>query len=99
MSKSKAAFLAVASSLPYPETRSKGGLPGRLLSDRILPIDLDVILVWGQMIGRLELIGKKMAAMDSLIAAIALSGNLRLVTRNEDDFKDAGIQIVNPWKD
>jgi len=67
--------------------------------DRILPIDLDVILVWGQMIGRLELIGKKMAAMDSLIAAIALSGNLRLVTRNEDDFKHAGIQIVNPWKD
>ena len=67
--------------------------------DRILPIDLDVILVWGQMIGRLELIGKKMAAMDSLIAAIALSKNLRLVTRNEDDFKHAGIQIVNPWKD
>ena len=67
--------------------------------DRILPIDLDVILVWGQMIGRLELTGKKMAAMDSLIAAIALSGNLRLVTRNEDDFKHAGIQIVNPWKD
>lgn len=68
-------------------------------SDRILPIDLDVILVWGQMIGRLELIGKKMAAMDSLIAAIALSGNLQLVTRNEDDFKHAGIQIVNPWKE
>lgn len=68
-------------------------------SDRILPIDLDVILVWGQMIGRLELSGKKMAAMDSLIAALALSGNLSLVTRNEDDFKYAGIQIVNPWKD
>jgi len=67
-------------------------------SDRILPIDLDVILVWGQMIGRLELSGKKMAAMDSLIAAIALSGNLHLVTRNEDDFKHAGIRIVNPWK-
>jgi predicted nucleic acid-binding protein len=67
-------------------------------SDRILPIDLDVILVWGQMMGRLELSGKKMAAMDSLIAAIALSGNLHLVTRNEDDFKHAGIQIVNPWK-
>jgi len=68
-------------------------------SDRILPIDLDVILVWGQMIGRLELSGKKMAAMDSLIAAIALSGNLRLVTRNENDFKHAGIRIMNPWKD
>jgi toxin FitB len=67
-------------------------------NDRILSIDLDVILVWGQMIGRLELRGKKMAAMDSLIAAIALSGNLTLVTRNEDDFKHADIHIVNPWK-
>jgi len=68
-------------------------------SDRILPIDLNVILVWGQMVGRLELSGKKMAAMDSLIAAIALSADLSLVTRNEDDFKHAGIKIVNPWKD
>jgi predicted nucleic acid-binding protein len=65
---------------------------------RILPIDLDVILVWGTMVARLELSGKKMAAMDSLVAAIALHGNLRLVTRNEDDFKHAGIHIVNPWK-
>jgi tRNA(fMet)-specific endonuclease VapC len=68
-------------------------------SGRILPVDLDVILVWGQMVGRLELSGKKMAAMDSLIAAIALCGNLSLVTRNEDDFKHSGIQILNPWKE
>lgn len=67
--------------------------------DRILPIDPDVILIWGQMIGRLEMSGKKMAAMDSLIAAIALSGNLKLVACNEDDFELAGIQIINPWKD
>jgi tRNA(fMet)-specific endonuclease VapC len=68
-------------------------------SDRILPIDLGAILAWGQMVGRLELTGKKMAAMDSLIAAIALSRDLRLVTRNVDDFKHAGINLVNPWKD
>jgi predicted nucleic acid-binding protein len=62
-----------------------------------LPINVDVILLWGQMTGRLELAGKKMAAMDSLIAAIALQGNLTLVTRNEDDFTYAGIRITNPW--
>jgi tRNA(fMet)-specific endonuclease VapC len=66
-------------------------------SGRILPINVDVILLWGQMTGRLELAGKKMAAMDSLIAAIALQGNLTLVTRNEDDFTYAGIRITNPW--
>jgi tRNA(fMet)-specific endonuclease VapC len=67
-------------------------------SGRILAIDLDVILAWGRMIGRLELSGKRMGAMDSLIAAVALSGNLSLVTRNEDDFRYAGVRIVNPWK-
>lgn len=90
--------------LPDSERKSmlQEWLVGELIvrfSDRILPIDLNVILVWGQMVGRLELSGKKMAAMDSLIAAIALSADLSLVTRNEDDFKHAGIKIVNPWKD
>lgn len=40
-----------------------------------------------------------MAAIDSLIAAIALSGNFHLFTRNEDDFRHAGIKILNPLKD
>ncbi len=70
----------------------------RRFSNHILPIDIDVMLIWGQLTGNLELRGKKMSAMDSLIAATALYGNLSLVTRNEDDFKDAGITIINPWK-
>ena len=75
-------------------------LEGELLirfRGRILPIDLDVMLVWGQMIARLELSGKKMGAMDSLIAGIALHGSLRLVTRNEGDFQHSGVQTLNPW--
>jgi predicted nucleic acid-binding protein len=76
-------------------------LEGELLvrfSGRVLPVDLVAILVWGSMVGRLDLSGEKMAAMDALVAATALHGNLRLVTGNEDDFKHAGIRIVNPWK-
>ena len=67
-------------------------------SGRILPIDTDVMLTWGHLIGVLELDGKKMPLIDSLIAAIALQGNLSLVTRNEDDFKHVGIRMVNLWK-
>lgn len=63
----------------------------------ILTIDTDVMLTWGQLTGRLELDGKKMAVMDSLIAAIALNGNFIFVTRNEDDFKHAPLTIINPW--
>jgi predicted nucleic acid-binding protein len=56
------------------------------------------MLRWGQLTGDLETRGKKMSAVDSLIAAVALHGNFALVTRNEEDFKCSGVSIVNPWK-
>jgi tRNA(fMet)-specific endonuclease VapC len=71
-------------------------LPDRF-QGRILPIDTEVMLTWGRLVGNLELQGRKMSAMDSLIAAIALHGGLTLATRNEEDFKHAGIPLVNPW--
>jgi tRNA(fMet)-specific endonuclease VapC len=68
-------------------------------SQNILSINIDVMLVWGRLMASLELTGRKMALMDSLIAALALHGNLQLVTRNENDFINAGISILNPWKE
>ena len=68
-------------------------------AQNILLIDIDVMPAWGRLIAALELKGRKMALMDSLIAALALHGNLQLVTRNENDFINAGISILNPWKE
>lgn len=65
--------------------------------DKILPIDTEVMLVWGELTASLERQGRKMPAMDSLIAAIAAHGKLNLVTRNEDDFEHTNIVVVNPW--
>jgi len=65
---------------------------------RIMPIDIGVMLKWGQLTGALEAAGKTMPAIDSLIAAIALYGRFSLVTRNEEDFRYTGVPIVNPWK-
>jgi len=67
-------------------------------SSRILPIDTDVVLIWGQLAGSLESEGKKMGAIDSLIAASAIHNHCSLVTRNETDFKHTGISVINPWK-
>jgi tRNA(fMet)-specific endonuclease VapC len=64
---------------------------------RILAIDTEVMLTWGRLVGDLESKGRKMAAMDSLIAAIVLHEGLTLVTRNEEDFKHADIPLANPW--
>jgi len=87
-----------------PDSHRKATLQEWLFNDlldrfqgRILPIDTEVILTWGQLVGNLESQGKKMAAMDSLIAAIVLCGGLKLVTRNEEDFKHTEIPLANPW--
>lgn len=66
--------------------------------DRILMIDTQVMLIWGELVGRLERNGRVLSAIDSLIAALALSHSCALVTRNEADFGDTGLQVVNPWR-
>jgi predicted nucleic acid-binding protein len=65
---------------------------------KMVDITIDVMLVWGELTGRLERDGKPITAIDSLIAASVLEGNYTLVTRNEDDFQHTGIPIMNPWK-
>jgi tRNA(fMet)-specific endonuclease VapC len=65
---------------------------------RILEITIKVMLVWGALTGRLENEGRPTTAIDSLIAAIALHGGYCLVTRNELDFQNTGVTIINPWK-
>ncbi|MEJ2733127.1 MAG: type II toxin-antitoxin system VapC family toxin [Anaerolineae bacterium] len=75
-------------------------LEGDLLirfTDRILPIDVQVMLVWGQLIADLEKQGRRMPAIDSLIAATCLQEKLDLVTRNDRDFANSGVKVVNPW--
>jgi toxin FitB len=64
---------------------------------RIAAITTEVILVWGELTGRLENAGHPLAAIDSLIAAIALTGPYYLATRNTDDFQHTGVALMNPW--
>lgn len=65
---------------------------------RILSIDVDVMLLWGELTGRLASTGRPLAALDSLIAALATYHHCTLVTRNEPDFIGTGVAIYNPWK-
>jgi predicted nucleic acid-binding protein len=64
--------------------------------DRLLPVSLQVADRWGRMLAEA---GRPLPAVDSLLAATALSHELRLVTRNVGDFGIAGLEVINPWQD
>ena len=77
-------------------------LRGELLQrfdGRILPVDDDVALVWGDVTAECAAAGRPIEAMDALIAATARVHGLEIVTRNAKDFEAALIQVHNPWTD
>lgn len=65
----------------------------KTLAGRILPITSEIALRWGELN-----IGRTRPIVDTLIAATALVHDLTLVTRNERDFADLGVRLLNPWR-
>ena len=63
---------------------------------RILPVDAAVMKTWGAFYAKHQLAGRKLPAIDSLIAATALQYQLTLVTRNVADFPN-DVPVFNPW--
>ena len=62
-----------------------------------LPWDAAVGLRWAKLLAELRRAGQSIPIKDSLIAATALVHGLSVVTRNESDFRKAGVEIVNPF--
>lgn len=65
--------------------------------NRIINIDMHVAMQWGKIQGTAERSGKTMPAIDSLIAATALTHHLTVVTRNTVDMEASGVALLNPW--
>jgi predicted nucleic acid-binding protein len=65
--------------------------------NRIYSINLTVAENWGIIQGKAEKKGTPISSIDSLIAAIAYTHNLVLVTRNVRDFEASNLLIQNPW--
>jgi predicted nucleic acid-binding protein len=63
---------------------------------RILSIDEGVADRWGQLMASA---GRPIPAIDSLLGATAAYHGLTMVTRNSKDFKNLGLEVLNPWKD
>lgn len=65
--------------------------------DKILPIGQIESAVAGKIRAKAQTSGRTIHVIDSLIAATASARGLSVVTRNEKDFQDLGIDVVNPW--
>lgn len=63
---------------------------------RVLPIDVAVADRWGRLVAEAA---RPVPAIDSLLAATALTHGLVLVTRNVRDFGFSGLEVVDPWLD
>jgi len=62
--------------------------------ERLLPISAAVADRWGRLLAEMR---RPVPAIDSLLAATAITHGLRLVTRNERDFAFPGLEVLNPW--
>lgn len=65
--------------------------------NRIIQIDLDVALKWGQIQAMAEKTGKPIPSIDGLIAVSALVNNCTVATRNDADMIQSTAELFNPW--
>lgn len=68
-------------------------------SNRILLVDLDTAIIWGEITARARLKGDQIPAADGLIAAAAIRHGFQVMTRNTRHFEASGALVVNPWRD
>ena len=88
-----------------PAGRRRGALEaaarilfGNRLSGRVLALDSAAAQQMFQIAARRQLAGKRMNFPDAQIAGIALSRNAAVATRDQHDFVQCGIKLIDPWQ-
>jgi predicted nucleic acid-binding protein len=88
-----------------PDGRRKAELAAAvhgLLSDdfqgRVLAFDEQAASRYAEIVSHRERLGRSIGVADAQIAAICRATGATLATRNTDDFEEAGIDLINPWR-
>ena len=66
-------------------------------AERLLTFDSDASVAYADIGAARRAAGRPISQFDAMIAAMPRSRGATLATRNTKDFKDCGIEIVNPW--
>lgn len=86
---------------PDPARRAKltawlGSL-SQSYADRIIAIDVGIAERAGRLRAAADALGRPADPLDALIAATALERNLKLATRDIQDFRGPGPELHDPW--
>jgi hypothetical protein len=75
------------------------GIFGTDLFGRVLSFDSEAAIAYARIVSDRDRIGRPISQFDAQIAAIVLSCDARLATRNVRDFEGCGLNLTNPWGD
>lgn len=75
---------------------ARTALPRQFLG-RILPVDGDVAMSWGQLAAAGHASGRILPVIDGLLVATAKVHGLTLATRDVADVVDRGVPVFDPW--
>jgi len=64
---------------------------------QVLPFDTKATTAYANILVTRRRIGRPISTEDLMIAAIAVSRNISIVTRNIYDFDYCGVEIIDPW--
>jgi predicted nucleic acid-binding protein len=67
------------------------------LAGRVLSFDRDAADIYATIATARRTAGRPISQFDAQIAAITLSCGASLATRNEADFREIGLEVINPW--
>jgi predicted nucleic acid-binding protein len=63
----------------------------------VLPFDVAATTIYPEIVGHRDRQGRPISEYDAQIAAICRTNSARLATRNQRDFADTGVELINPW--
>jgi toxin FitB len=65
----------------------------------ILPFDGDAAVWYATIVARRDRLGLPIDGFDAQIAAICRTRGAVLATGNAKDFREAGIDVIDPWQE
>ena len=67
-------------------------------SGRVIPFDSNAARAYANIGARRRAAGMPITEMDCQIAAIASSKRAAVATRDVHDFRNCGVEVINPWE-